>query len=910
LAERPSELVDKEDLIARVWPKTFVEEGNLRVHIAALRRALGDGQAGKRYITNVPGRGYSFVAPTVEEQSPTQPPPSTPTRTNDLPTPPTRMLGRADIVNLLISHFTQRRLITLVGPGGIGKTTVALAVAERSIASYQDGVRFVDLAPLTDPLLVPTALAYLLGLAIRSDNPIPGLVAFLRDKKMLLVLDGCEHVISAAASLTEQVLRGAPGVHILATSREVMRAERERVVRLGALGVPATSTGLTSAEAMTYPAVQLFVERATESLDTFELTDANTPVVADICRRLDGIALAIELAAGRVDAFGVQGLATLLDDRFRVLTYGRRTALPRHQTLSAMLDWSHDFLPETERVVLRRLAVFAGPFTLDAARAVAASTDVDTRDIADHVANLVAKSLVTADVGGDTVRYRLLDTTRAYCLGKLKYSGESDLFARRHAEYFAALFERAEKERETRRAAEWLTAYSREIDNVRTALDWAFSSEGDTELGVKLTIAAVPLWMLLSLLEECRSRAQQALANLGPLARRRTRHAMKLLTALGLSLRFDKIEAAWTEMLAIAEHLNDIDYQLRALWALWVFRLSAGNFPEALAMGQRFKDVAATAADPADSLIGDRMIGTAYHFLGDQAAARQHTENVISKLPPAYRPHIIRFIYDQRMAADAILAEILWLQGFPDQAVRTAERNIDYVQSLNHELSLCNALALCACPIAFLVGDLEAAERYVAMLLDRSARYGLPAWHAAGRCLEGVLRVKLGNIHTGLNALRAGLDEISQTRFAVRYLTLLAELANAFCQAGEIANSRVTIEKALERCRRNEELWYLPELLRIKGEILLHEDSPEDGVAAEACFLQSLDWASRQKVISLELRTATSLARLWSSQGRVRDARDRLASVYARFTEGFGTGDLRAAAQLIDELGGHANRAD
>jgi DNA-binding winged helix-turn-helix (wHTH) protein len=336
LAERPSEVVSKEELIARVWPGTFVEEGNLRVHIAALRRALGDGQAGKRYVVNVPGRGYRFVAPVAlsAEQRSQAPPPSTPTRAHDLPASSTRMLGRADTVNSLISQLTQRRFITLVGPGGIGKTTVALAVADGSAGSYHGGVRFIDLAPLSDPLLVPSALAFVLGLGIRSDNPIPGLVAFLRDKEMLLVLDGCEHVIDAAASLAEQLFRGAPGVRILATSREPMRAEGERVLRLSPLGVPAASGGLTAAQAMTYPAIQLFVERATESLDTFELTEADAPVIVDICRRLDGIALAIELAAGRVDAFGVRGLAALLDDRFRILTRGRRTALPRHQTLS------------------------------------------------------------------------------------------------------------------------------------------------------------------------------------------------------------------------------------------------------------------------------------------------------------------------------------------------------------------------------------------------------------------------------------------------------------------------------------------------------------------------------------------------------------------------------------------------
>jgi len=820
LAERPNELVSKEDLIARAWPDTFVEEGNLRVHIATLRRALGDGQAGKRYVANIPGRGYRFVAPVSlsPEQEPLAPPPSAATRTYDLPSPPTRMLGRDDIVNSLISQLPQRRFITLVGPGGIGKTTVALAVADRSTASYPDGVRFVDLAPLTDPLLVPSALAFVLGSAIRSDSPIPGLVALLRDKKMLLVLDSCEHVIDAAASLAEQVLRGAPGVHILTTSREALRAQGERVQRLGPLGVPAVSAGLTAEEAITYPAV-------------------------------------------------------------------------------------------------RRLAVFAGGFTLDATQPITASTDIDAADIADHVANLVAKSLITADVGNAVVHYRLLETTRVYGLGKLKESGESELFARRHAEYFRHLFERAETEWETRPAAEWLTAYGRQIDNVRTALDWAFSPGGDTELGVGLTIAAVPLWRLLSLMEECCSRAQRALDSLEPHARAGSRQALKLLTALGGALRYDtgsaaEIEAVWTTALAIAEQLDDADYQLRAISGLRTIRLTDGNLREVLALAQRFKEVAASATDPRDVLVGDRMIGFALHLLGEQADARRHIETMLRHyVPSAHRFHIIRFGYDQQVIARNTLASVLWLQGFPDQALRVAERNIDNARSVDHELSLCNALGQCACRIALLVGDLAAAERHVAMLLDHSARYALPAWHASGRCFDGILRIKQGNVADGLNVLRTGFDELSKTRFETRYLPFLAQLAEASSRVGEIASGRAAIDQALEQCHRNEELWYLPELLRLKGEILLREGASDTIAAAEAQFLQSLDWARRQEVLSWELRTATSLARLWRSQGRLGDARDLLASVYGRFTEGFGTTDLRVAKQLLNELAHGASPA-
>jgi predicted ATPase len=250
---------------------------------------------------------------------------------------------------------------------------------------------------MTVPALLPSAVAALLGVPIRTDNPIPTLVAALSSRQMLLVLDCCEHMILAAAALAEAIFVDAPGIHILATSREALRAEGERVHRLPALEPPPKAERLTAQKGMAFSAVQLFVERASAALDSFRLTDDNARVVAEICRRLDGIALAIELAAGRVGSFGLLGVAARLDDRFRLLTGGRRTALPRHQTLLATLDWSYQLLPETERVVLRRVSVLSGSFTLEAASAIGAGEAVATSEIADHVANLVSASLVAAE---------------------------------------------------------------------------------------------------------------------------------------------------------------------------------------------------------------------------------------------------------------------------------------------------------------------------------------------------------------------------------------------------------------------------------------------------------------------------------------------------------------------------------
>ena len=335
-----------------------------------------------------------------------------------LPARLTRLIGREDAVSDIAGRLSRHRFVTIVGPGGIGKTSVALAVAEQAAASYDDGVCFVDCAPLLGTSLVARKLASTLGLEIAEDDPTRGLVAFLRGKRMLIVLDCCERVVEAAAVMVEDLLKGAAGVGILATSREPLRAEGEIVYRLPPLEVPPASIGLSARDALTYPAVQLFVERVTSSVGRFELSDSDAPVVAEICRRLDGIALAIELAAGRVDVFGLLGVAARLEDRVRLLTHGRRTALPRHQTLTATLDWSYDALSEPEQTALRRLSVFAGGFTLDAAQAVATDDLVVSSDIVEVVASLVSKSLLNADVTTAIGHYRLLDTTQGLCAEK------------------------------------------------------------------------------------------------------------------------------------------------------------------------------------------------------------------------------------------------------------------------------------------------------------------------------------------------------------------------------------------------------------------------------------------------------------------------------------------------------------
>jgi predicted ATPase/DNA-binding winged helix-turn-helix (wHTH) protein len=896
LVERAGEIVSKDELVVSVWPSTFVEEANLRVHIGALRKALGDGQSGARYVTNVPGRGYSFVAPVTQIDGPrvaaaAEPAPES---VRSLPALRTRMIGRAGVVCELAEQMVRRRFLTIVGPGGIGKTTVALGLAQSLAPSYRDGARFIDLASLADTALVPTAIASALGFQIRQDNAIGDLIATLRDRQMLLVLDNCEHVVDTAALAAENIFAEATGIHILATSREPLRAGGEWVHRLTALGCPPTSPPTSAAEALSYSAVQLFVERAAASLEAFVLTDDNAPVIADICRRVDGIPLAIELAAARVDFFGVRELAARLDNQLSLLTKGLRTAVPRHQTLRATLDWSYQLLPPAEQTILCRLAIFRGNFTLDAATEVAICPQFGPTEVLDTVASLVAKSLITVDVSGETAHYRLLGITRAYGVEKLGQGDQQQPVSRRHAAYLCSVFEHAETDWQTRTKAEWLSVYAIWIDDVRAALDWAFSPTGETALGIALVADSAPLWFALSLTSEYVERGECGLGKIGTAASTGAELEMKICISLGAATFNAKgvvpsIATTYARALEIAEQLGASVYQLRALWGLARERYVRGDYRKALAFSERFGQVAEISQDLAARLVHDRMMGLALHLVGRQAEAAPYAERALNHPAEVIRTaHKSLHEYDNKVAARSHLARILWLLGFPDRAAVLAEEGVAHGLSLEYPPTLCYILVYAACPIAIWTGNAPAAKRYVELLLAQSAGLSFGYWQSWRHCYEQVLM--LGNDDGG-EEFRRRTPVLRASVASPIYQDMLATLREGLAAPETIA-----------RADSGDAGWCAPEILRGKAMSTLRQGGRNAAAAAEATLLQSLNLARDQRALSWELRSAISLARLWREQSRITQARKLLFGVYDRFTEGFATSDLIAAKCLLDEM--------
>ncbi|MEP0321827.1 ATP-binding protein [Bauldia litoralis] len=900
LVERQGDLVGKDELLAAAWPDTFVEEGNLRVQIAAIRKALGDSSDAAELLANVPGRGYRFVAPVSFADHLEDLPPDA-AAAYPLPLPSDSVLGRSELIDAIADQLLQRRLVTIVGPGGIGKTTIALAVARKVLQTYGGAVAFVDFGPVVDPILVAFRLALALNAPVNEADPIPSLLAFLKDKRMLVVFDTCEHVVEATASLAEAICAGTTGIDILATSREPLRAEGETIRRLPPLAYPDESSALTATEALDYPAVQLFVLRAAGVLDDFRLTDADVPVVVDICRRLDGIALAIELAARRIDAFGLDGLATVLDNRFSVLTAGRRTALPRHQTLLATLDWSYGLLSPPEQAVFRRLSVFVGIFSLETATGVLVGDDMTAPEVIGHLGDLVAKSLVAPDLSGRLTVYRLLDTTRAFAVGKTVEQGEQAAYARRPAEYYRDRFARAEAEWETISAADWLETYAPCIDNVRLALDWAFSPGGDPAVGVALTISAVPLWFQLSLIDESRRALERALLVLDAAGSADAASRMKLLAARGWSLMYTtspdrETGAAWKAALDLAVEVGDADYQLRALWGLWAGHINNGAFAKALDFAGRFRDVAAQTDDPSNLQIGYRMTGAALHFLGEHREARSYIDRMLRDYRrPIHAAHIVRFQFDQEITARITLSRIQWLTGFPDQAMQTVEANIADAVAVGHTLSLCNALGQSACPVALLSGDLNASERYTTMLRQNTAAQGLDVWRAYADGFEAAIRAGRGDAASAATSLRAVCDALSHARFVQYHAVFLAHLVDALIAAELPGDAVVAAEDALVRTQRTEARWLMPELMRLKAEALSRAGDESGAVDALLCEAAAL--AEGQDALGWELRIAASRVR---QLDRADAAMDHLARIYDRFNEGFGTRDLATARALLD----------
>jgi predicted ATPase/DNA-binding winged helix-turn-helix (wHTH) protein len=901
LAEHPGEVIEKRELVKRVWADISVDEGSLRFHITALRKALGDGAEGARYIVNVPGRGYCFAASLAHAPSATRLPGKV-ASPRALPAPLARMIGRDEVIDKIAAELSLHRFLTIVGPGGIGKTSVAIAAAHHQVTAFDAQVSFVDFGALRDDKLVPATIASALELPVSSDDPMPGLLKYLQGRKSLLVFDSCEHVLDALAPLAERIVRDAPDLHILATSRESFRTEGERVFRLFPLDCPPQRDGLSAAEILAYPAAQLFVERIAESLSEFQLGEEEASLVAEICRRLDGIALAIELAAGRVNAYGIAGTASLLDSRFSLLWRGRRTAIPRHQTLSAALGWSYDLLPSAESATLRRLSVFVGPFTLEAALAVASFQGVSEAEAVEAISNLLSKSLIATAPAERRLRYRLLDTTRAFAADKLAESGEADQVARAHADYFRDFLQDISLKSSGPQSAGGFLPYADHLPNVRAALEWSFSDRGDRAIGMHLAATAGQLFLELSLLTECYRWTRQALASLEgtPID---SRQEMQLQTALGISVMFtqgntEAVRAAFTRSLHLAEKLEDLHWQLWLLRGLHIYLTRIGDFHGALGTGKKGETIARKLNDPTSTLNVEWMLGVAHHLIGHQDKAVPLCESAMAHNPSSQRLNIGHLGYDDRIVALVALARGLWLTGKPERAIEAARFTVREAEQLEQPLTL--GIALIWTIYVFLwVGDWTNAESMIERLIDHAAKHFLGPYHAVGIGQKGELLLRRGDVAGGMEYLRRSQATLYSTRHRIMTTVFATAQAEGLALQNRPEEALRLIDEAIAQIGDHGESFDMPEMLRVKGDILVRSGHSAE---AENYLEKSLDLSRRQCALGWELRGVISLGRLWRSSGRAGQTRALIEPILSRYHEGLTTRDLVSATDFLNTL--------
>ncbi|PSO31742.1 transcriptional regulator [Bradyrhizobium sp. MOS002] len=900
LVQRSGDLVSKNELMAAAWPGTFLHDSNLKVNMWSLRRSLGDTQVEPVYIATVARRGYRFIA---DVQASTahitdDPAPADPLV---LSRPPSSrgIVGResnmAEIAELLI----RKRHVTLVGPGGVGKTTLAAAAAQVFAPQCRDGTCFVDLTTISDPMLFGPALVTALGIRGNSDNSLAAVLEYLRSRQMLIILDNCEHVLPAATIFAGSFADDTSPSVLLATSREALGTATEHVVRLGSLAAPRAGETTTAAQALKFPAVQLFVCRAAEWSD-YQFKDEDCEAIASICHALDGLPLAIELAAAQIGTFAPLELVATMDRNLGFRAPGAEGTPPRHETLMATIDWSFRLLSHKEARLFALLSVFNDAFESEDAAFVAEGAGLNPVDVATGLGSLVAKSLLSAESDGPSLRYRLLDSTRRYAAERREIDRACHQALRHHAERVLALFEQSEDEWNWREPADWTNRYLGRIADLRAALSWAFGEDGDPILGIRLTVAGITLWSETSILSEAQARLETALA----LARTVECDDLlqaKLACALGWSLFYarklsNENEVAWLDAIEFARRARDSEYQQRALVGFAFYLLQIGHVPraityleEATGLAERDRDLTATSE-------ADRALAWARAFAGELSRSRP----VLDRLAATYS------LADGRSRMDANevyryitvrfnLPFVAWLQGQPDYASRLASDAVEAAGRSGQWVSQSNALGLAALPVSLETGNLEALESYTERMRANLERERISRWVQVERYFSACLRDLRGDPRA-VEDIRAAIDELIECRFLMRIGSYLAVLARALLRQGRIDEARAAITRALAHQERQGERWCRSELLRIDASVLLHAGEAQ---LAEKRLQGALAEARSIGALTFQLRIGADLARHWIALGRRRKAAQLLGPIYEEFNEGFGSKDLVEARELL-----------
>jgi predicted ATPase/DNA-binding winged helix-turn-helix (wHTH) protein len=837
LACRAGVVVTKDELIALVWPTTIVDEGALRVHLVALRKALGD--HARHLIETIPGRGYVFAGSVrqISRETPTPAPVPAVAQhlVGSLPRMPKRLIGRSGYIRSTLELLDSTRLLTLTGPGGIGKTAIAVSCA--NALAERKRVVFIDLTTLAGgEVLLPT-LATQLGLSTFGDDVFPGIIAELSKRQTLLLLDGCERIVDAAASAAERIIRESPTTQILATTREPLRTSIEKVRQIAPLEFPADTQNSSDIEH--FPAVELFVSLAALAGDDVDLTGRDDlQLVVDIVRSLDGVPLAIELAAARLFDMDLPSLHASVAEPVAFLRRGRRTAPPRQQTMRATLDWSYSTLSNDERELLLRLSVFAGTFSTEAAFAVSEKADAPD-SFHEAFDGLFLKSLLVVTQRGGN--YRLLLTTRDYAAEKFAEASFSRSCRLAHARYCLARLSSATDEWDRLDPSEWRAINGAIVNDLRSALIWTFGNDGDEDLGLALTANSDTLWVQLGLIGEQYAVAERALKvfEARAVADRDLEMRLRLLYAVSLyhSKTFERNQEVidqYSRVLELAVGAGNIAIVMRAIAGAAAIHTANGHYQRALDLVHRFDK----EFDQMPPQARSHFLNHNYHYIGDFDKAMEHAR--IALLPARQAPKPPPYsggYFDTRISAFCVIVKTLWIQGQYSAAQTTLQEALDEVIEKDHAISTCLYLAASACPTALGLGYSVLGERLVRMLHEVSTRNSLLRWKAWGQAYEEVTAAIADNDPTAFDRTVSRLGG--------------TPLENCLVIGGRLANAEV-----LERIAP-EGTWCGAEILRLRGELAML-NNPTNG---RTLLQKAHKIAATQAAGTFVLRCAVSLYR-------------------------------------------------
>lgn len=841
LLQEPGSIVDQETLIARAWGAIHVDETSLRSAVAALRKAFRDAGSGRPYITTVSRRGYSFVE-TVTRAGPLS-------ALGSLPAQLAKVIGRDEFIAALVEDMAAHRLITVAGPGGIGKTTAALSAARRAMAEHVvDSIAFVDIENVEDAAFLPSAFGAGLGVVATTSSPIADILSFLDNRRILVVLDSCEGMIGPVARLVEEILGHAPNTIALVTSREPLRATGERIRRLDALGFPKKPEGLTVELAMAHAAIELFVDRAASSQPSFLLTDENVGIVADICRQLDGVPLSLEIAAARLDSFDLPVLASVLDTHFRLQMLGRSTALTRHRTLAAAIDWSYDTLAPDEQTALRRLSVFRGPFSFEAARSIVQCERIAAEHVGGLIARLAAKSMIVAG-GNSQDLHRLMETTRVYALQKLEQSGESDAVRQKHARHYSRSIARQTQNKSFRSSAAWFAYCAGVIHQIRSGMDWATSANGDFSVAIDLAVAAIPVWASLGLGNECMSQIGHLLAASGaePSARQRLAFAVAQQNMIkNTAASSEDLRRSWPEIADLAAKVTDPRLELQAIYGVMTGSWAIGNFTDALVLADQFRTVALANKLEQFLPLADVLTGSILFPLADFERALQATKAGLMD-PQA----VVAQGYEMNDACDYLilgtgnLAMLQLVRGETDAALETCAENVARALSLESDPFICQATGASAVWVCIETDNLDLAERYTSLWLQRSVKPALEIWHLMAEGVQAIIKSQRGEHEEAVGALTTILNALRQTWGVSFRNIVLRFLARSLMATGHPERALTALDEAIEYASRSKEGWSLSLLIATRAEANLRLDESAIRIAVEE-FHRALDLAESQ----------------------------------------------------------------